>query len=410
MNEDTDIEELKKIFNYPVETVTEGSAKILIPRRDAFRKDNSDRAASKAPVFYNLRMKLNRDIAIAVLQTFQKNVNRELRVTEPLTGCGVRGIRFSKEVGGIHKIYLNDINSEAFKIAQYNISLNAVGERIILANEDANFFLSGYSGPHRRFDYIDIDPFGSPTIYMDSAVRALRDGGLIALTATDLATLCGVYPKAALRKYGGLSLRTEYCHELALRLLCGCLASVAAKHDAGVKALLSYYADHYIRLYATVSYGAKSTDESIRKMGYVLHCFTCFHRETATGLISDLKLQCPECGSLMKIAGPLWIGKICEEKFCEKVKEEAATRHFDRKNDVMKILSLLVAESSAPATYYVIDRICDKVGIPIPRKRDVIEVLKKNGFKAHATHFNSRGVKTDAPAKKVTEIIKEIVT
>jgi tRNA (guanine26-N2/guanine27-N2)-dimethyltransferase len=393
-------------FDFPVEAVREGAGEVVVPKLEAFRRAAWDYAPSRAPVFYNPIMRLNRDIAVIVLQTYQKMVGRELSVSEPLAGCGVRGIRFAKEVKGIRKVHLNDINAEAFKMAQHNIQLNELTNRVFLTKEDANLFLSQHAAPHQRFDYIDMDPFGTPAPYMDSTIRALRDGGMLALTATDLAPLCGVYPKAALRKYGGLSLRTEYCHELAVRLLSGCLASVAARHAISVSILFSHSTNHYVRVYALVSHGAKKANESIRKMGYVLHCFKCLHRELAAGIIPVAKDRCSECGSPLRVAGPLWVGNIADRRFCELVEEEAATRSVEHKNQLMKMLSLIKAESDGPATYYVVDKICDKLGIPVPPLRDVIKKLKERGFQSLATHFHSRGVRTDAPAKTVIETVE----
>ena len=152
--------------------------------------------------------------------------------------------------------------------------------KIILKHKDANCVLSCNASPKKRFDIIDIDPFGTPVPYLDSAFRALRNNGLLAATATDLAPLCGVHAKACIRKYGGKPMRTEYCHELAVRLLAGCMASLAAKHDIGIRILFSHSSDHYIRVYAQIAYGAKKGDESLKNTGYILHCFNCLHRET----------------------------------------------------------------------------------------------------------------------------------
>ena len=232
-------------FDFPVEFIREGLVKVVIPRLEAFKRGVWDYAPCRAPVFYNPLMKTCRDIAVLALQSYQKIVGREMRVSEPLTGCGVRGIRFAMEVSGVDKVYINDINKNAYKLAQYNVRLNGLENRVFVSNEDANLFLSRNSSSEKRFDFIDIDPFGTPVPFIDSAVRALRDGGMLALTATDLAPLCGVYPKVALRKYGGKSLRTEYCHEIAIRLLAGCLAVMAAKHEIGIKILFSHSTNHY---------------------------------------------------------------------------------------------------------------------------------------------------------------------
>jgi len=227
---------------FATETVIEGKIKILVPKLEAFVKEPWEYAPSKAPVFYNPTMELNRDLAVLAVQAYQRMVKRELVACEPLAGCGVRGIRLATEVEGVLKVFMNDISSEAAKLADFNVKLNNLAERVLVANEDANLFLSRYAAPRRRFDCVDIDPFGSPVLYLDSALRALRNNGLIALTATDMAPLCGVHPKACLRKYGGKPLRTEYCHELSARLLIGCLASLAAKHDIGVNPVFSYSA------------------------------------------------------------------------------------------------------------------------------------------------------------------------
>jgi tRNA (guanine26-N2/guanine27-N2)-dimethyltransferase len=257
----------KPKIDFPTEIVEEGAVKVLVPKLEAFVKEPWEYAPSKAPVFYNPIMELNRDIAVLALQAYQRMVNREICVCEPLAGCGVRGIRFAVEVDGVKKVLINDINEEAVKLAKQNVQLNNLSERVSVKNEDANLLLSRYAAPRKRFDAIDIDPFGSPVPYLDSAIRALRDGGLLILTATDMAPLCGVHPKACIRKYGGKPLRTEYCHEIAVRLLAGCLATTAAKHDIGVNILFSHSTNHYIRVYAKIKYGATKADESLKKIG-----------------------------------------------------------------------------------------------------------------------------------------------
>lgn len=38
---------------------------------------------------------------------------------------------------------------------------------------------------------VDLDPYGSPSIFLDSAVQSVVDGGMLMCTATDMAVLCG---------------------------------------------------------------------------------------------------------------------------------------------------------------------------------------------------------------------------
>jgi len=395
-------------FSFPTETINEGEVKVVVPKLMAYKKKPSDYAPSKAPVFYNPTMELNRDLAVLALQIHQRLLGREIVVSEPLTGSGLRGTRFAIEVKGVQKVVVNDIKPEAAKIAIFNNKLNNVEDRVEVTNEDANLFLSRHAAPRKRFDYIDVDPFGPPVTFMDSTLRSIRNGGLIGLTATDMAPLCGVHPRACLRKYGGFPLRTEYCHELAVRLVSGCLTMMAAKHEIGVEVLFSHSIDHYVRVYAVIKYGAKVANKSVQQMGYILHCFSCFHREALPGITAYKKRVCPLCGTKLSIAGPLWLGKIADKNFCSLMKKELYERNFKQKKQLQKILSLIQNEANAPITYYAVDKICDKLNFPVPPQKKVLEKITELDFQAVLTHFNSRGFRTNASANIVRKVITDL--
>lgn len=38
---------------------------------------------------------------------------------------------------------------------------------------------------------VDLDPYGSPSVFLDSAIQSVADGGMLMCTATDMAVLCG---------------------------------------------------------------------------------------------------------------------------------------------------------------------------------------------------------------------------
>ena len=71
--------------DYPTETITEGKVRALVPKLSAFKKQPSDYAPSKAPVFYNPVMELNRDLAVLAYRAYQHKLKREIIVSEPLT-------------------------------------------------------------------------------------------------------------------------------------------------------------------------------------------------------------------------------------------------------------------------------------------------------------------------------------
>ncbi len=311
-------EKTSYVADFPSVTVKEGKVQVLVPDLKAFCVVPSDYAPSRAPVFYNPVMEFNRDLSVLAFKAYQHVVNHEVTVCEPFTSQGIRGIRYAAEIEGVSKVLLSDINSIACELAKHNIELNKQEDKITLKHQDANCVLSINASPKKRFDIVDIDPFGTPVPYLDSSFRALKNKGLLAVTATDLAPLCGVHAKACVRKYGGRPMRTEYCHELAVRLLAGCMASLAAKQDIGIQILFSHSNDHYIRVYAQIAYGCQRADESLKKTGYILHCFSCLHRETAHQIFGKNN-QCPECGAKMEHAGPLWIDSISDPAFIDQI-------------------------------------------------------------------------------------------
>jgi len=334
--------------DFPAEIIKEGKVQVLVPNLRAYGVVPSDYAPSKAPVFYNPVMEFNRDLTVLAFKAYQQMVGHEISICEPLTSQGIRGIRYAAEIDVVSRVLLSDISIKACEVAQHNIELNHLQDKITLKHSDANRTLSNNASPKQRFDIIDIDPFGTPVPYLDSVFRALKNKGLLAATATDLAPLCGVHAKACIRKYGGKPLRVEYCHELAVRLMCGCMASLAAKHDIGIQILFSHSSDHYIRAYAQINYGAKKADESIKSTGYLLHCFNCMHR-----YFTHQPFGCPtclECGAKMDWAGPLWTGSIADESFVEQIIAENQTTSFRNNSKITKLLTQIKNEAKASAS------------------------------------------------------------
>lgn len=66
----------------------------------------------------------------------------------------------------------------------------------------------------KRFQVIDLDPYGSPTQFLDLAVQCIEDGGILLVTCTDMAILCGNFPETCYVKYGAIPLKTQAHHEM----------------------------------------------------------------------------------------------------------------------------------------------------------------------------------------------------
>ena len=96
---------------------------MLVPKLEAYGVNPSDYAPSKAPVFYNPVMEFNRDLTVLAFQAYQRMVDREISICEPLTSQGIRGVRFAAEISGVKKVLISDINEHAYKLAKHNVQL-----------------------------------------------------------------------------------------------------------------------------------------------------------------------------------------------------------------------------------------------------------------------------------------------
>ncbi len=389
-------------ITFPLRRVTEGNVSFFIPDTPEVETD-----FVKTPVFYNPQMKLNRDISVVAVQVFQEEKQRPIRFCEPLTGCGVRGIRIALEVQEIQDVYLNDKNVSAYKLTAENIRVNKLQEKVKVSTEDANFFLDKHASSGDRFDVIDIDPFGTPVAILDSAVRALKKKeSLLCVTATDMAPLCGVYPEACFRKYGGYPLKTKYCHEIAVRLLSGCIIRIAARFSIGTKVRFVHSTDHYIRVYVEADHGDTKADASLEKLGFLLHCFSCGHRELVKGITTLFVHLCPKCSSSLSVGGPLFVSQLFDKSFCIGMKVEAEKRQLgEKKRRMMRLLNRIIEEADGPPLYYDIHSLCDELSIQVPKIEHVMSYLEKDGYKVTRTHFKPTAVRTNAGIEDLKDIL-----
>ncbi len=372
--------------------MVEGKTTLLVPKLSI-----ESSIPPKMPAFYNPQAKLNRDLSIFIYKAIAKKLSGHVRMADSLAGVGARGVRVAVEAPEISEVFMNDLNPIAIDYARASAKMNGVYDRCSFSVMDACHFLIEHSSPGDRFEIVDVDPFGSPAPYLDCVVRAVRDGGMVSVTATDTAVLCGVYPKVSARKYFGYSLNTEYCHEIGIRLLIGALAHLAMRLDIGIHPLFSHSTRHYIRIYANISSGASYADETRDSLGYILHCFNCFNRKTS----SLIEKNCDECGGIFRFAGPLWIKGIHNGDFLSYL-----LKNIDLTKECEKIVRNSLDEVDMPPTYYIPDKIADRLQLSIPKLNDIMSVIRDKGYKATRSAINSKGIKTDAPSSVIIEIIK----
>jgi tRNA (guanine26-N2/guanine27-N2)-dimethyltransferase len=341
------------------EKISEGKALIFVPKEKKVSK--------KLPVFYNPAMKLNRDISVLLLNTIGK---KDMQIALPLAGTGIRGARFLLELkkGKIKSISINDYDEKAVKIIKENLKLNKTKQKnkIQVSKKDANLFLLESSG----FDYIDIDPFGTPNYFLDSAIKRLAREGVLAVTATDTSALAGSYPAACKRKYWAFPINSELKHEAGLRILIRKVQLIGAQFDKALTPIFSYADQHYMRVFFYCEKGKHRVDKIISQHG------------------------------MLGSAGPMWLGELWDRKVAASIAKQSDER-------IIKIIS---AESKIPvAGFYDIHKLCKKNRIKhIPKTNEIMKKIRQKKHQASLTHFSPTGIRSTIAEKELIRIIKSI--
>ncbi|MEW5896370.1 MAG: hypothetical protein AB1668_01645 [Nanoarchaeota archaeon] len=397
---------------YNIQLITEHSIAIAaeIPQKGVHRK---------MEVFYNPLMASNRNISILLLNSVD---NTNMNIADPLAGSGIRALRFLKEIkkGKMGHIFVNDKKENFVRVFQENLKRNGLNpeeskrysdkknknnkkneeneKRVSVHSDDAVLFLlnqikhpvtESFCG---YFDYIDIDPFGSPNAFLPAAVSRITRKGILAITATDTAALTGTYPKVTKRKYWAVSLRNYLMHEVGLRILIRKVQLYGVQFDKALLPILSYHKDHYFRVYFRSEKGKEKCDELLRQHQYFLFCPDCLKYE-----VSNFNKEHCSCGASFAFSGPLWAGKLFDEALVRKM---ASSNPFPEEE---KFLSLLKEEAKEDRVgFYDLHVLAKKYKLKIPRMENILRKLK-----ATKTHFSSNGIKTEKSIKDVLKVLQQ---
>lgn len=388
----------------------EGKTKFLAADVDHYAGDHGQLTTSM-PVFYNPRMRMNRDFSVLFLTSYLENNHIDL-LCEPLAGCGVRTLRYLNECPGEFSALMSDANPIAIETIKRNIETNGCGKRAKSILGDAKELLLTESR-EKRFDYVDVDPFGTPAPYLNAAVQSLKQkGSLLALTATDMPALCGRYPKISLRIYGGTSIKAPFSHELAVRLLIGLSYHTAGMNDLSIDPLAVISADHYIRVWLDIRASCKEANRNASSIGFVSYCPICMHSEFISiqeSLEHVFQHQKVNCRGKVVSAGPLWIGPLFKENFLKTAKKHYPDSENILHKRVGKLLKYMIEETKFMDKPYIdIHALCDLHNLVPPKSTDVMDKLIERGFKVSRTHFRPTAIRTTALVNEVVDIIVEL--
>ena len=349
-------------------------------------------------------MSINRDFAILFARSYFP-ASKEIRLCDPMTGSGIRAARYLLETPNVRHVVASDRDGDAVALARETILLNRLEGRVSVVHSDAHTLLSDYATD--RFDLIDLDPFGSPAPFFESAVRATVHGGVIAATATDMGPLSGARPTACIRKYGVTPVRTEFEKELAVRTLAGCLSVTACRLELGISIAFSHATDHYARLYAVVGKGRKAANQTLASLGYLSYCPSCLHRCEAQS-ISAVRPKCDNCDDDALIGGPFWLGPILDRVAVESMVRLTPALASSRLSEVQKILDRLQGEIASPRFYFTTGAVASVYKVKPPALGSLIDSLRSLGYQASGTHFNPTGFRTNASLRAIIDCCQRL--
>ena len=338
-----------------------------------------EKISAKLPVFYNPVMKLNRDISVLLLKAID---NQEMQVCDLLAGTGIRAVRFLAELGKekIKSITINDYNEKAAELIKKNIEANKKliqarhkQAEISITNMEACTLLFQSKG----FDYIDIDPFGTPNPFIDPAVRRLARHGILAVTATDTSALAGTFPRACKRKYWAVPDRGPMKHEIGLRILVRKVQLVAAQYEKALIPIFSYSKEHYMRVFFRCLKGKAHVDEVLEQQG------------------------------MFSNAGPLWLGKLWDIKLVERMYQLAAD--LDYEFDARFLQTIRDESRINTVGFYDIHNICKRNSLEVPKFGPIFDGIRRKKHEATRTHFSGFGIRSDIEEKDLIKIIKNAI-
>lgn len=345
----------------PVE-ITEGGTRLIVPPDFS----TSGPGTRKGRPFFNQQMAFSRDISVLLLDALHVST-----VLDGMAGTGARGVRLANEASGDFQVTVNDLNRHSFEYIVENIELNHLNN-CRPTNEDIRCLTA-----RKFYDYVDLDPFGSPAPYTTSAIQGCKRGGVLAVTATDTALLAGAHAKKCRRRYGATPCRCSFCHEVGLRILVGFIAREAAKLDRGISPLLCYFADHYFRVYVRIKKGAKKADRSLAQLGFIYYDDQSGRREFRKGWSEEA-------------VGPLWGGTLKDQGMLEDMEVSSDLAEGVR---CEKYLSIWKEELDVPF-HYDTDEIASLMKGSPPKLDEILARLNEHG-RASRAHYSPTSFKTD---------------
>ena len=292
-------------------------------------------AAKSGTGFMNPAMAPARTRSVLLLQDALEygwiNGDRPIRALDALCATGIRVRRWRNEISPEHQgrlhITANDLDSEALDWALVSTTSDEFTQSIVDIDDEQlqPEFIERNGIKFQRcdarmamiqgsFQWIDVDPFGSPISFIDGALQALGRVGVLEVTATDTAALTGSSSTSGMRRYGHKGIVDLYAHDDAVRVLLGTIATRAAQLDRAIEPILALFDGHHVRVSVLVRKSKQGADRNRELMGW---------RIRTEGKPYKFSVH-PSPKEMEKASGPMWIGPLWNGEICSRLTEDHA--------------------------------------------------------------------------------------
>ncbi|KAG9234522.1 N2,N2-dimethylguanosine tRNA methyltransferas-like protein [Amylocarpus encephaloides] len=384
-------------------------------------------------------------------------------ILDALSATGLRALRYANEIPFTTSVTANDLLPDATKNIKMNVQHNKLGDKIqaITGNALAHMYNVACGDSKRKYDVIDLDPYGTAAPFLDAAVQSVReDGGLLCVTCTDAGVWASNgYPEKAFSLYGGIPIKGPQSHEGGLRLILHAIATSAAKYGLAMEPLLSLSIDFYARVFVKIHKSPADVKFLAGTTMVVYNCDTGCGAWT-TQMLGKNKLapnksgkghfwkhvfalapsateNCQHCGMKTHLAGPMYAGPLHSPDFIKRILNSLPDVSSETYNTYSRIEGMLSTaleevlppkEENAnsptatwktkrydPATidhypfFFIPSSLAKVVHCITPHENALRGALRHLGYRTRRSHTKGGCIKTDAPWHVVWEIMREWV-
>ncbi len=390
-------------YSMSYKEIKEGLGTFLIP--SSLSEDRIPRRSDE--VFFNRIQEINRDFSVLAVRAYAKiNKISNLSICEPLCGLGIRSARYALETPA-KIIYSNDLNINAIEKAKKNIERLPpdFSKKIVLDNMECNYYLEHLNHKHLFFDFIDIDPFGSPIPFVYNSIELITNKGFLGFTATDLASLAGIYPLTLYAKYGVSYFENLIgnIHECSARTLITGIQHIGLIQNQSLIPILTLYHRHFIR---TFFIRRRGINHVLKKTGYILFCKECKNKFKIP--LEEKTQCCPFCkkSTAISLMGPLYLGLIQNQTYLDIMLQDSHLKSLGTQKKLIKLLVRMKNEATLDIPWsFNIPELAKKANSQVPSFQLIYKKLEDLGYKCVKTHFSGTTIKTNANETELLAIL-----